>query len=157
MPDVRVKTSGRVAMVAHCLLNQNTKPYMRARFPGIVDPVLDVLREEGYALFQLPCPEVGHAGLSRFSQVIEQYDTPRYRAHCRDLAVRVVDQIDHYRDYGYSLVMLGIDGSPSCGITKTWSARIEDNKYKNRQVPGTGVLAELLKRNGIKIIPEKDL
>jgi len=123
MADVRVQVSGKVALVAHCLLNQNTKPYMRARYAGIVESVLDVLRQSGYALFQLPCPEVGFAGLNRFSQVIEQYDTAGYRRHCRELASMVADQIDRYPTRGYRLVLLGIDGSPSCGIELTGTSR----------------------------------
>ncbi len=119
MKDVRVEVNGKVALVAHCLLNQNTKPYLRARYPGIVDPVLDVVRRRGYALFQLPCPEVGFAGLNRFSQVIEQYDTAAYRRHCRTLAATVADQIDRYPGHGFRLVLLGIDGSPSCGVDIT--------------------------------------
>jgi len=119
MKDVRVQVNGKVALVAHCLLNQNTKPYLRARYPGIVDPVLDVLRRRGYALFQLPCPEVAFAGLNRFSQVIEQYDTAAYRHHCLTLASMVADQIDRYPRHGYKLVLLGIDGSPSCGVDLT--------------------------------------
>ena len=119
MKDIRVQVNGKVALMAHCLLNQNTKPYLRARYPGIVDPVLDVLRRLGYALFQLPCPEVGFAGLNRFSQVIEQYDTALYRRHCRELAVMVADQIDRYPRNGYRVVLLGIDGSPSCGVDLT--------------------------------------
>jgi predicted secreted protein len=119
MADVRVQVNGRVALLAHCLLNQNSKPHMRARYPGIVEPVLDVLRRLGYSLFQMPCPEVGFAGLNRFSQVIEQYDTAAHRRHCRSLASMVADQIDRYPTRDYSLVVLGIDGSPSCGIDLT--------------------------------------
>jgi len=95
--DFRVSAGKRIAVMAHCLLNQNVKPHLRARYPGIVDPVLDVLRENGCSVFQLPCPEIAFGGLRRWSQVIEQYDTPKYRDHCRDLSVRVVDQIEQYR------------------------------------------------------------
>jgi predicted secreted protein len=123
MTDIRVQVNGKVALLAHCLLNQNSKPYMRARYPGIVEPVLDVLRRLGYALFQMPCPEVSFAGLNRFSQVIEQYDTAGYRRHCRGLASMVADQIDRYPTRGYRLVLLGIDGSPSCGIDLTGTSR----------------------------------
>jgi predicted secreted protein len=123
MTDARMAGGRKVAVLAHCLLNQNTKPDRRARFPGAVQPVLDVLVEEGLAIFQLPCPEIGFAGPWRFSQVIEQYDTPGYRAHCRGLVVQTVDQLEHClrppddgRDYRVAVV--GVEGSPSCGVTK---------------------------------------
>lgn len=46
--------------------------------------------------------------------------------------------------------------SPSCGVGKTWQMKKQDNKYKNRLVDGDGVLTALLKRNGLKVISEKD-
>ena len=119
---MRVQTNKKIAIVAHCLLNQNAKPYLRARFSGIVAPVLDALIEEEFALFQLPCPEVAFAGLHRFSQVIEQYDTPKYREHCRDLSIHVLNQIEHYVRKSYKMIIVGIDGSPSCGIHFTGSS-----------------------------------
>lgn len=124
MTDLRVAASGKIAVLSHCFLNQNTKPYQRARYPGIVDPVLDAVREAGYALMQLPCPEIAFAGTHRWSQVIEQYDTPKYRDHCRDLAIRSIDQIDHFlRDDTCSLVIIGLEGSPSCGVNMTGSSQ----------------------------------
>ena len=122
MPDVRVRTSGKVALLSHCLLNQNSKPYLRARYPGAVTPVVEVLLKKGYALFQLPCPEVSFTGLNRWSAVIEQYDTPKYRQHCREIAVQVVDQLAQYPQYGYRCFLIGIDGSPTCGVRLTGSS-----------------------------------
>jgi predicted secreted protein len=146
--DVRVPTNGRVALLAHCLLNQNTKPYMRARFPGAVWELLDILREKDFSLFQLPCPEVAFAGLNRFSQVKEQYDTPKYREHCRELAAMVCDQLAQYPSYEYKTVLIGLDGSPSCGLrltgtSKNWRgypSNIEDEGYPVQK--GRGILME---------------
>jgi len=44
--------------------------------------------------------------------------------------------------------------SPSCGCGKTWQL---DKNFKNHKINGNGVLAALLKKNGIKIITEEDL
>jgi len=165
MPDVRVTAGGKIAIIAHCLLNQNTKPHQRGRYPGIVNPVLDVIREEGYALAQLPCPEIAFAGIRRWSQVIEQYDTPKYRDHCRDLAIRSVDQIDHFlRDKTFSLVIIGLEGSPSCGVRLTGSSldwqgypgAVEmTGKYPVRE--GTGLFMQALqkeiKSRGLSVPP----
>ena len=123
MSDVRVASGEKIAVIAHCLLNQNTKPHLRARYPGIVTPILDVLRENEFALMQLPCPEIAFAGIKRWSQVIEQFDTPKYRHHCRDLAVRSVDQFEHFIRYDpFKLVIIGLEGSPSCGVKLTGSS-----------------------------------
>jgi predicted secreted protein len=127
MADERMAGGRKVVVLAHCMLNQNTKPDRRARFHGAVPPVLQVLAEEGLAIFQLPCPEIGFAGPWRFSQVIQQYDTPRYRAHCRELIGGTVDQLEHClrpSDDGqdYRVAVVGVEGSPSCGMTKVgWS------------------------------------
>lgn len=47
--------------------------------------------------------------------------------------------------------------SPSCGVGKTWQMSKVDGKYKNTLVDGDGVLTALLKKNGIKVVSEKDL
>lgn len=44
--------------------------------------------------------------------------------------------------------------SPSCGCGKTWQL---DDKFENHVVEGDGILAALLKKNGIKVITEEDL
>ena len=44
--------------------------------------------------------------------------------------------------------------SPSCGCGKTWQL---DDKFENHMVEGDGILAALLKKNGIEVITEEDL
>ncbi|RKX78850.1 MAG: hypothetical protein DRP87_05115 [Spirochaetes bacterium] len=148
--DTRVKTNGRVAIMAHCLLNQNSKPYMRARFPGVVWEILDILRKYDLAIIQMACPEVSFTGLNRFSSVIEQYDTPKYRAHCGDIARMVVDQIAQYPSYNYKTIVIGVDGSPSCGVdltgtSKDWRGHPSSVKTEGYPVAeGRGVLMQEL-------------
>lgn len=122
MQDIRTPKGRKIAVLAHCFLNQNAKPDKRARFPGIADPVLDAVREAGFAIFQMPCPEIPFAGLNRFSQVIQQYDTPNYRTHCASLARMVIDQLEPFFRENYTIIVVGIDGSPSCGIALTGSS-----------------------------------
>jgi predicted secreted protein len=64
-----------VAFVAHCLLNQNSKVLDGAHCAGVYSPIVDVLRERGWRIEQMPCPELAFAGLGRFWAVREQYDT----------------------------------------------------------------------------------
>lgn len=49
------------------------------------------------------------------------------------------------------------DGSPACGINKTWQMRLEEGKYRNYRVDGAGVLGALLKKEGIKLTSHKEL
>src|SRR5260370_41451707 len=71
-----------VAFVAHCLLNQNSKVGDGAHCAGIYSPVVDVLRDKGWRIEQMPCPELAFTGLNRFWAVREQLDTAAYRRHC---------------------------------------------------------------------------
>jgi predicted secreted protein len=165
MSDVRVAAGRKIAIISHCFLNQNTKPHQRARYPGIVTPVLETIAEAGFALMQLPCPEISFAGMNRWSQVIEQYDTPAYRQHCRTLASQSIDQIEHFlRDPSFTLVIIGLEGSPSCGIKITGSSsewrgypgdREFDGRYPVKQ--GTGLFMQAIRdeieRRGLVIPP----
>jgi len=47
--------------------------------------------------------------------------------------------------------------SPCCGVGKVWRMSRENGKLRNRLVDGDGVLTALLKKNGIKVISERDL
>ena len=78
-----------VAFVAHCLLNQNSKVLDGAHCAGVYAPVVDVLRERGWRIEQMPCPELAFAGLNRFWAVREQYDTAAFRLDCQRLATAV--------------------------------------------------------------------
>ncbi len=47
---------------------------------------------------------------------------------------------------------IGKSGSPSCGCS-----RIYDGSFSGRLIDGDGVTTALLRRSGVKIIPEEDL
>jgi len=139
------KRSRRIAIVSHCLLNQNSKPYLDALYPGIVNPVFHVLEREHFGIVQMPCPEVAYGGLKRWWQVVEQYDTPIYRGYCKELASNVVDQVEQYLANKDAAIIIGIDGSPSCGVhyagsNSQWQGRpnVVDTKYPVAE--GKGIL-----------------
>ena len=64
MPD----SSRRVAYVAHCLVNQNAKVSEFAKCAGVVAPLVERLRANGYEIQQLPCPEMSYLGVARWWQ-----------------------------------------------------------------------------------------
>lgn len=135
----------RAAFVAHCFLNQNAKVAEFARCPGAVLPVVQALRQHGWELAQLPCPEMSHLGAGRWWQSREMYDTPGYRDHCRRLAGGVVTRAQRYLQEGDRLILVGIDGSPSSGIRLTnskpaWGGRPEAAPLAgSTRVPGRGI------------------
>lgn len=110
-----------VAFVAHCLLNQNSKVYDGARCPGIYSPVVEMLREKGWRIEQMPCPELTFTGMNRFWAVKEQYDTLAFRRHCRRLAAVVGAAVAEQVSAGVPVAFLGIEGSPSMGVCVTSS------------------------------------
>ena len=145
-PDV----SARVAYVAGCLLNANAKVDEWAPCAGVHRGLLDLLRGRGFALRQLPCPELGFAGLNRFWQVREQYDTPAYRRHCAALAAPVAELVAADLAGGADVVLIGVDGSPSMGVRLTvsgpdWGGRPDKpGDFDGAIVPGRGIFVEVL-------------
>lgn len=142
----------KVAFVAHCLLNQNAKVAEFARFPGVVKPFIDILREKGYVIEQLPCPEILAMGLARWWTTKEIYDNPGYRKHCRELAKYTADIIERYHKSGYEILIVGLDGSPSSGVRFTgssealWGGRPNAKIEEYKMVPGKGVWIEELEK-----------
>jgi predicted secreted protein len=140
----------RVAFIAHCLLNQNSKVEGGALRPGMWEPVIELLRERGYTIRQMPCPELAFGGARRFWGVREQFDTPLYRRHCRRLAKLVAGVMSMHTRAGDDIVLLGVDTSPTMGVeftcsSPTWGGApmiIEDDSHL---VPGDGIFIEELK------------
>src|ERR1700687_1434737 len=114
--------SRKVAFIAHCLLKQNAKVEGGAKRPGMWEPVIDLLRERGWTIRQMPCPELAFAGARRFWGVREQYDTPLYRRHCRRLAKLGGAVVAQEVGEGDELVLIGIDSSPTMGVDHTCSS-----------------------------------
>jgi predicted secreted protein len=140
----------RCAYVAHCMLNANAKVDEWAPCAGVHEPLLRVLRERGYVLRQLPCPELAFAGFARFWQVREQYDTPAYRRHCATLAAPVAAMLERDLRAGADVVLIGVDGSPSMGVRLTvsgpdWGGRPDKpGDFDGEIVPGRGIFVEVL-------------
>jgi predicted secreted protein len=155
------KRSKKIILVAHCILNQNTKLDRCAHYPGAVSGIARRLVDSGLGLVQLPCPEMLFLGLDRRAAPtadpsIEQEDTrigrlmsaPDGEAFCRNLAQDILQQVLDYRSHGFEVVgLLGVNGSPTCGVETNWSEGAEP--------AGSGVLIrvlqEMFEQNGIEI------
>jgi predicted secreted protein len=140
-----------VAFVAHCMLNQNSKVGDGAHCAGVYSPIVDVLREKGWRIEQMPCPELAFAGLNRFWAVRQQYDTAAFRRHCARLAIAVADVIALRAGQGEDVVLIGVEGSPSMGVTITSSdpargGRPEWPDGSSQLVSGEGIFVEELRR-----------
>ncbi len=109
-----------VYLLTHCLLNDLAKTQA---FPNENHRLPALLLEKGQAILQLPCPEFTFGGGKRWGMVKEQYDTPFYRRHCRQILTPVADQVEEYLRCGIPVHgIIGVKGSPSCGAFHTASA-----------------------------------
>ncbi|MCF4151256.1 2-thiouracil desulfurase family protein [Dethiosulfovibrio sp. F2B] len=112
--------SRRYVLISHCLLNVNAKVDGYGLYPGALEPLVLPLIKSGIGIFQLPCPEATFAGARRWGMTVEQYDIPAYRRHSRWLLEQVVDQVEDDLANGVSVLgVVGVDGSPSCGVDCT--------------------------------------
>ena len=97
-----------------------------------------MLRERGWRIEQMPCPEHGFLGLHRFWLVKEQADTLAFRRHCRRQAKVVAGAIAAHLERGSEVVVIGLEGSPSMGVRITssnadWGGRPDaGDSYKPR-------------------------
>ncbi|MBE0511797.1 DUF523 domain-containing protein [Candidatus Bathyarchaeota archaeon] len=117
---IQDKRSRKIVVVAHCVLNQNSRVQGIAYYAGMINEIVDVIRKHEVGIIQMPCPELTYAGLLRPSQTKEQYDTPAFRRHCRQIASSTADQVEEYVRNGFKvLVILGVEDSPTCGVEET--------------------------------------
>lgn len=111
----------RVAVVAHCLLNQNTVVKPLASHVGAVEALVRALVERGYGVIQLPCPEATYLGMRRWWMSREQYDTASYREHSRRLLEPYVRLLEELSKDGCQFLLIGVRGSPSCAVESSTS------------------------------------
>jgi predicted secreted protein len=133
-----------IDVLAHCLLN----PFARVR--GLES--VSFLTER--PTIQLPCPEALYMGLERWAVTRNQLDVPEFRRFCRSLITYYVDLLEMLAQQGVRLKILGVAGSPSCGVATTSSGyaggRVREAEHT--RVCGRGIfmeelLAELGRRN----------
>ncbi len=125
-----------ITVAAHCLLNPLT------RIKGL-EPV--AFRPEG-PVVQLPCPEALYLGLDRWAVTKNQLDVPEFRRFCRSLITNVADLLEMLARQGARLRIVGVAGSPSCGVATTSSGyaggRVRECGHAH--VSGRGVFMEEL-------------
>lgn len=145
-----MRRSGTFLVVAHCLLNANAKVKGLAPFRGAMNEVILPFLEIGAGLLQLPCPECTFLGMCRWGMTAEQYDVPAFRAHGRKLLKPVVYQIEDALATGYKVLgVLGVEGSPSCGVD--WTCRgyqggsCGEGEHRASKSSGSGVYMNIFR------------
>jgi hypothetical protein len=80
----------KILLVSHCILNQNTVIEGEARALGAIPSAVDWIKEQGFGVVQLPCPEFTYLGLGRPPMTYEQYNHDAYRSHCKRILVPII-------------------------------------------------------------------
>lgn len=138
------RRSRRLILLAHCILNQNAVVQPLARMPAALEGIVRACLEAEVGLLQLPCPEMAARGPTRAQDERHGYDTPEYRALCRQLLAPIRDQVRAHEHADYTIVgLIGIGDSPSCGL---------DTTHEGKAQPGRGVFMEEL----LALLPEME-
>ena len=128
--------SKKIAIISHCIINQNSVVKGEYKDINIFFPFIKKLFEENIGILQLPCPETECYGLRRWGHVKEQFDNCGYRKYLEKIINSFVDIIKEYINNEYEIVgIYGIAGSPSCGVNLTCSANWEGeiSLYKDKE------------------------
>jgi predicted secreted protein len=161
----------RVLLVAHCILNISSKVILyeedeKKAEESLRRKFLQKAIDGGIQLLQLPCPEFTLYGADRWGHVSNQFDNPFFRSHCRELLEPVLQQVEEYLahpDRFEVLGVLGVDGSPSCGVDYSckgqWKGSfggrsdLDETLSSARCVKGRGImideLAQMLQERGL--------
>lgn len=173
---------GRVVFLSHCLLNQNVRYLGGAGRAGGVTEVVDGYLDQGVGICQLPCPEQrAWGGVLKRRMLVAYGSAGTWRArtarfllrpfmwHTRRVYARlaraVARDIADYRRSGIEVTgLVGIGGSPSCGVRVTLDmpaavtaltrcpAAALDRRTLNRDIvaanvrPGEGMFIRALRR-----------
>lgn len=159
----------KIIFLSHCILNKSSKVKNYGREKNIakeekIKSLIKCIMDNNISIIQLPCPELTCYGIKRWGHVKEQFDTPHFRKHCREIFSIYLEQIEEYTNNGYEVLgIVGIDGSPSCGVNRTcggnWGGELSCNdELQNivesiKMVNEKGIFMEEIK----KILEEKQL
>jgi predicted secreted protein len=133
--------SGKVIFLSHCILNENTRYLGGACRAGCIREIVEQCLDKDIGIVQMPCPEqlawggvtkrlmlLAYGAKGTFFYRIQSLFLPLFlfytRVIFRRLARETAVQIGDYLASGFSVVgVMGIDGSPSCGVNKTLDMR----------------------------------
>ena len=140
--------SKRIVLMCHCILNSHSKVRGLAMYNGVLEPLVSKYISAGIGIIQLPCPEMSYLGLKRWEMTKEQYDTPFFRRHCVEILQPYVDQTIDYINNGYCIEgIIGVEGSPSCGVNITnigycGGLIVQEQAHTREKIKGRGVFIE---------------
>lgn len=129
--------SKQVIFLSHCILNENTRYLGGACRGGCVAEIVQQCLDHDWGIVQMPCPEqqawggvikrwllMAYGAKGTFLYPMRHLVLPLFlwytHWHYRRLAQATATQINDYLVCGYSVIgVIGIDGSPTCGVKAT--------------------------------------
>ena len=159
-----LKRNKKIILLAHCILNVNAKVHGLAVEPAGCRTIVSSLMDHGFGIIQLPCVEQSCFGINRWGQVKRQLDFPGFHAKSRALLQPVIEQVLDFQRNGYQIAaVVGLDGSPSCGVNFTcsgdWGGEIGEGYDLPAKIaslstlPEAGVMMDVLR----EMLAEVDL
>ena len=161
----------KIIFVSHCILNTASKVVLYNQDEIDAEEALRLkfmrkVIENGVQVIQLPCAEFSLYGAKRWGHVSDQFDNIFFRNHCRQILTPIINQLIEYLDnpeFFEVLGIIGIDGSPSCGVDYTcqanWYGSFESRqglqetldtcKMVNKPGIFMDVLKQMLKENNL--------
>lgn len=153
----------KILFVSHCILNTASKVVLYNQDEIEAEEQLRIkfmnqAINNNIQLIQLPCPEFTLYGAKRWGHVSNQFDNVFFKEHCRKILLPIINQMKEYienGDFFEVLGVVGIDGSPSCGVDYTcignWFGSFEGRKNLDQTLntaslsKGSGILMNVLK------------
>lgn len=142
-----LRRNKKIVLLSHCILNVNAKIYGIATEQAGCIRIVEGLLKNGFGIIQLPCVEQSCFGINRWGQVKEQVDFPAFRAKCRFLLQPIIEQVLDFYENGYEIsAIVGLDGSPTCGVNYTctgkWGGEIGEGYDLPAKIESLGILRE---------------
>jgi predicted secreted protein len=143
----------KIVYVSCCLLNQNAHAPGIASRKGSFNELIQMFLNNDIGIEQLPCMEcrlwggVSRKTIQKFQSLVlnsvgrvwfplieffTNIEMRKTKHACRKEAKKIVNRIQDYITEGYTILgILGVNGSPTCGVTKTINY-VEIAKNMNR-------------------------
>lgn len=124
-------SKSKIVFVSHCILNTASKVFYHNQEGKVSENLtrkrfLKECASHNIQLIQLPCPEFLMYGANRWGHSKNQFDNPFYKEKCKEILLPYILQIKAYLnepDRFDVLGIIGIDGSPSCGVSTCFSGK----------------------------------
>ena len=156
-----MRSEPAIFVVSECIYNQFCKPGCRVREDKTLEE-LKIYLAKYPCILVLKCPEEEIFGIFRFNETRKMLEKNSFFVKtCKNIAKEIAQRIDNYIDAIRTregqipnVILVGIDGSPSCGVDRQLNSdqpvpnfgrprRVDDWKTT---VEGSGIIIELLKK-----------